>query len=256
VGKYQLAMQKASAYQPMAESMPQMLREEAFHLATGVVPMRRWVEGAAKGEVFTSMSAIQKVLNKWIPRGLEMFGDERGGATNVRFGLKPLKNAEAQRQYYDEVKKVLHDLNMRYVRARLPELGHREAEELIRKLQEENIVVQGIAPEELLRMPHPEFFRRRGVPAFRKVGLDGTVFETLDDYVRHLTSNLPEPYLAGRDFKHFLDSLRKVEQGEWTLEQAVSHMPALRRVGGVCPCSKSVRWVVDEPASGAAVHGG
>src|SRR5262249_19925439 len=28
VGKYQLAMQKQSAYQPMAESMPQMLREE------------------------------------------------------------------------------------------------------------------------------------------------------------------------------------------------------------------------------------
>jgi 1,2-phenylacetyl-CoA epoxidase catalytic subunit len=256
VGKYQLAMQKASAYQPMAESMPQMLREEAFHLATGVVPMRRWVEGAAKGEVFTSMSAIQKVLNKWIPRGLEMFGDERGGATNVRFGLKPLKNAEAQRQYYDEVKKVLHDLNMRYVRARLPELGHREAEELIRKLQEENIVVQGIAPEELLRMPHPEFFRRRGVPAFRKVGLDGTVFATLDDYVRHLTASLPDSYLAGRDFKEFLDTLRKFELGEWTLEQAVSHMPTLRRVGGVCPCSKSVRWVVDEPAPGAAVHGG
>src|SRR5258708_22887322 len=41
VGKYQLTMQKQSAYQPMAESMPQMLREEAFHLAAGVVPMRR-----------------------------------------------------------------------------------------------------------------------------------------------------------------------------------------------------------------------
>ncbi|HBL26219.1 MAG TPA: hypothetical protein DD490_05220, partial [Acidobacteria bacterium] len=27
VGKYQLAMQKVSAYQPMAESMPEMLRE-------------------------------------------------------------------------------------------------------------------------------------------------------------------------------------------------------------------------------------
>jgi len=47
VGKYQLAMQKVSAYAPMAESMPQMLREEAFHLATGVVPLRRWVVKAA-----------------------------------------------------------------------------------------------------------------------------------------------------------------------------------------------------------------
>ena len=33
VGKYQLSMQKVCAYKPMAESMPQMLREEAFHLA-------------------------------------------------------------------------------------------------------------------------------------------------------------------------------------------------------------------------------
>ena len=256
VGKYQLAMQKSSAYQPMAESMPQMLREEAFHLATGVVPMRRWVEAAAKGEIFVTMAALQRVLNKWIPRGLEMFGDERGGATNVKYGLKPMKNAEAQQQYYAEVKKVLHDLNMRYVRARLPELAHKEAEALIRTLEQENVVARGIAPEDLLRMPHAEFFRRRGVPAFRKVGLDGTVFATLEEYVAHLIANLPEAYLAGRDFKDFVETARRLEAGEWTLEQAIGHMPELRRVGGVCPCSKSVRWVVEEPQPASIVHGG
>src|SRR5436309_14865506 len=58
VGKYQLAMQKVSAYQPMAESMPQMLREEAFHLAAGVVPMRRWVTAAAKGGSFVTMQDL------------------------------------------------------------------------------------------------------------------------------------------------------------------------------------------------------
>lgn len=256
VGKYQLAMQKSSAYQPMAESMPQMLREEAFHLATGVVPMRRWVEAAARGEVYVTMGALQKVLNKWIPRGLEMFGDERGGSTNVKYGLKPMKNLEAQQQYYAEVRKVLHDLNLRYVRARLPALAHRDAEELIRKLETENVVASGIAPEDLLRMPHAEFFRRRGVPAFRKVGFDGTVFATLDEYVAHLIASLPESYLAGRDFKDFLETARQLESAEWTLEQAISHLPALRRVGGVCPCSKAVRWVVDEPAAPATVHGG
>ena len=67
------------------------------------------------------MAALQRTLNKWLPRGLEMFGDERGGGTNVKYGMKPMKNAEAQKAYYEEVKKVLHDLNMRYVRARLPE---------------------------------------------------------------------------------------------------------------------------------------
>src|SRR6185295_16801461 len=59
VGKYQLAMQKISDYQPMAESMPQMLREEAFHLAAGVVPMRRWVMSAARGETFVTMEVLQ-----------------------------------------------------------------------------------------------------------------------------------------------------------------------------------------------------
>ena len=45
------------------------------------------------------MEVISEDLNKWVPRALEMFGDERGGQTNVEFGLKPMKNGEAQEQY-------------------------------------------------------------------------------------------------------------------------------------------------------------
>ena len=83
VGKYQLAMQKISAYKPMAESMPEMLREEAFHLAAGVVPMRRWATQAARGEVYVTMEMMQR-RSRGCPVGLEMFGDERGGGSNVR----------------------------------------------------------------------------------------------------------------------------------------------------------------------------
>lgn len=262
VGKYQLAMQKVSAYQPMAESMPQMLREEAFHLATGVVPMRRWMEGAARGEVYVTVPALQKALNKWLPRGLEMFGDERGGGTNVRYGLKPMKNAEAQRDYYEEVRKVVRDLNLRYVRARLPQLDAAQARALVQQLETDNVVVQGIAPEELLRMPHQNFFRRRGVPAFSKVGFGGESYDDLGAYTRHLVDNLPESYLAGWDFKDYLEGLRQVEAGELTAEQAAARMPTLRRVGGVCPCSNSVRWSSDPavveagaPAAGAPAAG-
>ena len=117
VGKYQLTMQKISAYKPYASSMPPMLREEAFHLAAGVVPMRRWLEAAAQGDAFITPEQIQKSLNKWIPRGLEMFGDERGGDTNVKLGFKDMKNRDAQSKYYDEVAKLLHDLNLRFLRA-------------------------------------------------------------------------------------------------------------------------------------------
>ncbi len=251
VGKYQLAMQKISAYQPMAESMPQMLREEAFHLASGVVPMRRWVMQAAKGEGLISMDMVQKALNKWLPRGLEMFGDERGGGTNVRFGLKPMKNAEAQTQYYDEVGKLVRDLNLRYLRARVPELGPTEAENALDRILAGE-VVEGLKREDLLHMPHPDFFRRRGVPAFRMAGVAGETFSDFQTYLRHLEANLPDAYRAGRDYKDFVDAMAQVARGETTAEQAAGRMPALRRVGGSCPCSKSVRWVVDEPAVSTA----
>jgi hypothetical protein len=250
VGKYQLAMQKVSAYQPMAESMPQMLREEAFHLAAGVVPMRRWATEAAKGEVYVGMDMLQKAVNKWLPRGLEMFGDERGGGTNVRLGLKPMKNAEAQRQYYEEVEKMVRDVNMRFVRARLPELSMADATDAVERIMAGD-VVHGIRPEELIRTPHMEFFRRRGVPAFRKVGVDGHEYETVDAYLGHLRAVLPESYLASRDFKDFVEVLREVEAGELDADAAARQMPQLRRVGGTCPCSKSVRWVIDDPKAAA-----
>ena len=118
VGKYQLTMQKVCAYKPMADSMPPMLREEAFHLAAGVVPMRRWAQRAARGDAFFTMTALQQAVNKWFPRALEMFGDERGGDSNIRFGFKDMKNREAQDLYVDEVARMVRDINARFRRDR------------------------------------------------------------------------------------------------------------------------------------------
>lgn len=256
VGKYQLTLQQVSAYKPMAESMPPMLREEAFHLAAGVVPMRRWVQDAAKGEMFITMSTLQRVINKWLPRGVEMFGDERGGASNVRMGLKPLKNSEAQGQYHAEVSKLIHDLNQRYVRARCPELSRADADALLSRVLATGDTEGGVAYEDLLKVPHLSYFRRRGVPAFTMVGQSGETFEDLDAYLGHLRQTLPEAYLAGKDFKDYVTSLRKVKSGELSAEKAAAQMPALARVGGSCPCSRAVRWLVDDlpapPVYGAA----
>ena len=262
VGKYQLSMQKVSAYKPMAESMPQMLREEAFHLATGVVPLRRWMEKAGQGSIYITTEDIQKAFNKWLPRGLEMFGDERGGGTNVKYGLKPMKNGEAQDLYYKEVEKVVRDLNMRYIRARLSELSLDQAEEVLDRLAEDRGTERGIAWEDLVHLPHRSFFRRRGVPAFSLVGWDGEEFDDVESYLAHLCKHLPDAYRAGSDFKHYVELLRGVHSGEMELKDAVRAMPGLRRVGGVCPCSRSVRWVAEEPALGnghddpAGVNGG
>jgi hypothetical protein len=73
----------------------------------------------------------------------------------------------------------------------------------------------------------------------------------VDAYLGHLRAVLPESYLASRDFKDFVEVLREVEAGELDAADAARQMPQLRRVGGTCPCSKSVRWVIDDPKAAA-----
>jgi len=229
VGKYQLTMQKASCYRPFAASMPPMLREEAFHLATGVIPMRRWVEKAASGDPLITMATLQRAVNKWFGRGLEMFGHEAKGQEIVALGLKDMANGEAQDAYIDECGKMLDDLNKRHVRA----MEARAAT---------------VDEADLLRLPHPRFFRRRGEPAFQMIAVDGAPFADVDAYVRYLGAVLPEAYLASRDVKHYVETLRKLVAGQITIKDAIKSTPHLARVGGACPCSNSVRWVVEDAA--------
>lgn len=246
VGKYQLTMQRVCAYRPMAQSMPPMLREEAFHLAAGVIPLRRWVDKAARGDPLIGMPMLQKAINKWFPRALEMFGHEKGGDTVVRLGLKELPNAEAQARYVDECAKLVEDLNRRFVRARLGDRSRAEADAIAEDLLRGGRRHVEISPEELLRLPDRRFFRRRGEPAFEMVGVAGERFSDVDAYVAHLGAHLPEAYLASRDLRQYVETLRQVVAGELSVADAVRRTPQLARVGGTCPCAKSVRWVVDE----------
>jgi 1,2-phenylacetyl-CoA epoxidase catalytic subunit len=246
VGKYQLTMQKVCAYKPMADSMPQMLREEAFHLAAGVIPMRRFAQRAASGDPLISMTMVQHAINKWLPRGLEMFGDERGGEKNLKFGFKDMKNAEAQAMYHEEVRKMLRDINARYLRQRFPDYSPEKVEQVLAELDAERGAHHGVKSEDLLRLPDRRFFRRKGEHAFALVGIDGEAFESADEYVRYLAKNLNEGYVASRDMRNYVEVLRKVHAGEMTAADGAKAMPKLKRVGGTCPCSKGVRWVMED----------
>jgi 1,2-phenylacetyl-CoA epoxidase catalytic subunit len=246
VGKYQLTMQKVCAYKPMADSMPPMLREEAFHLAAGVIPMRRFAERAAKGDPLANMNLVQQSVNKWFPRGLEMFGDERGGQKNIQFGFKDLTNREAVAQYIEEVRKMLRDINVRFVRGRFPDYAPEKVDAVIDELERTRGVHQGLRYDDLLQLPDPRFFRRKGEPAFQMVGLNGETFTDVDSYLRYLATHLNDGYVASRDMRLYAETLRKVVAGELTVEQGVKAMPKLKRLGGTCPCSKSVRWVMEE----------
>ena len=250
VGKYQLTMQKVCAYKPMADSMPPMLREEAFHLAAGVIPLRRWAKRAAEGDPLVTMKAIQHSFNKWYPRALEMFGDERGGDSNMRMGFKDMKNREAQDLYIDEVQRMVRDINTRYLRARWPDHSPERVEQVLGQLERGRGRHDDVAFDDLLRVPDRRFFRRKGEPAWTMVGAEGETFEDVDAYLGHLARHLPEAYLASRDLRLYSETLREVAAGKLAVQDAVKKMPRLRRVGGVCPCSKSVRWVVEEPPAG------
>ncbi|HUQ42086.1 MAG TPA: Phenylacetic acid catabolic protein [Candidatus Limnocylindrales bacterium] len=247
VGKYQLTMQKVNTYAPMAASMPPMLREEAFHLAAGVIPMRRWMEAAARDRNATmDVPAIQRMVAKWYGRGLEMFGDERGGGTNVKLGLKDMANREAQDLYIAECQKMLDDINTRFVRARLAHLGRDEADAAYARIKGGD-AVEGLTRDDLLRLPDRRFFRRRGEPAFQMVGHDGEQFTDVEAYIAHVLERLPEAYRASIDVKHWIEMQRGVANGTVELKKAINAMPRLSRVGGACPCANSVRWVMDLP---------
>ena len=81
--------------------------------------------------------------------------------------------------------------------------------------------------------------------------MGGEEFKDLDAYVTHLSKHLPEAYLTTRDMRMYVETLRKVVAGEMTVKDAIMKMPRLKRVGGTCPCSRAVRWVVEEPAAQA-----
>lgn len=246
VGKYQLTMQKVAAYKPFAASMPPMLREEAFHLATGVVPLRRWVEKAAEPSALVTMDQLQRAVSKWSGRGLEMFGDERGGETNVRLGLKDKTNRQAQDEYVAECEQMLDDLNVRFLRARYPAKDRDDVDRIYADLKRDRGRHDGVSwDDDLLKLPHRGFFRRRGEFAFQPIGFDGRRFDDVEAYIAHVRDRLPEAYRASIDVSHWAETQRKVARGEVELKEAIKSMPRLARVGGACPCANSVRWVME-----------
>jgi hypothetical protein len=196
------------------------------------------------------MRMMQHAINKWLPRGLEMFGDERGGDTNVNFGFKDMKNEEASSMYHEEVRKMIRDINTRFLRARFPEYAPDKAESVLDELERSRGTHRGVAFTDLLRVPDKRFFRRKGVHAFEMIGIDGEAFTDAEAYLRYLAANLNDGYIASRDMRLYAEALRKVVAGELSAMDAVKSMPRLKRVGGTCPCSKGVRWVMEDADGG------
>ncbi|HSO76529.1 MAG TPA: Phenylacetic acid catabolic protein [Blastocatellia bacterium] len=217
VGKYQLEMQQVFSYAPMARSMGPMLQEEAFHIGSGRTLLKEIGQMAARGEGDYSIDDMQRALNLWIPRGLEMFGNEHGGETAMTFGFKDKTNGTAQAEYIKEVTGVIRNTNVAIVQERLPQISRENAHALIEEVERNGDTKQGIRLEDLLLMPDSKFFRKRGPEEviFKSYDVRGNLLKegggelSPEGYLRYLATVLPEKFIGAREYQKYVDQMRE-----------------------------------------------
>ena len=217
VGKYQLEMQQVFSYAAMARSMGPMLQEEAFHLGSGRSLLKDIGQMAARGEGDYSVEDVQKAMNLWFPRGLEMFGNEKGGETAVTFGFKDKTNGTAQGEYIEEVRGVIRNINVAMIQERISGISRQDAHALIDEIEKSGDPKRGIKPEEIIYLPDIKFFRKRGVEDFVFMPYDvkGELLTedgkplSPDGYLRYLGSVLPARFIGSREYNKYVDQMRE-----------------------------------------------
>jgi benzoyl-CoA 2,3-dioxygenase component B len=217
VGKYQLEMQQVFSYAPMARSMGPMLQEEAFHLGSGRKLLKEIGQMAARGEGDYSVEDMQRAMNLWLPRGLEMFGNEHGGETAMTFGFKDKTNGTAQGEYYEEVRGVIRNTNVAIAQERISNLSREDAHALLDEIERSGDPKQGIKPEDILFIPSKTFFRKRGDEEviFKPYDVRGELLTedgkplSPDGYLRYLSTMLPPKFIASREYDKYVDQMRE-----------------------------------------------
>jgi len=215
VGKYQLEMQKVFSYAPMARSMGPMLSEEGFHIGSGRGFLKEMAVGATNDSGRYSIEDIQRALNAWIPRGVEMFGNERGGGTAVQFGFKDRDNGTAQGEYYNEVRELIELINVEIVKTKLGDISAPDARVLVREVQDTGDGVRNITPADLLFVPDVKFFRKRGAEEIALMPFDVAGNLLLHDakpfsgeqYLQYLATVLPDYYMKSDEFAKYREAL-------------------------------------------------
>jgi 1,2-phenylacetyl-CoA epoxidase catalytic subunit len=212
VGKYQLDMQKVFSYAPVARSMGPMFSEEGFHLGSGRKILKEIAIAATKGEGDYSIEDVQRALNQWYPRGLEMFGNELGGETNILFGFKDKTNGVAQGEYIAEVQAVVDNTNLAVAQVLGPGVEAGELRAQVREIQTSGERKAGMRPEHFIFLPSNKFFRKRGSEevAFQPYDVRGELLKENNglispaQYVEYLRTVLPAKFVAGREFAKYV----------------------------------------------------
>lgn len=222
VGKYQLEMQQVFSYAPMARSMGPMLQEESFHLGSGRNVLKLIGQMAARGEGVYSVNDMQRALNLWYPRGLEMFGNEKGGETAITFGFKDKTNGTAQGEYIEEVRDVVRNINVALVLEYKPGIERQGAHALIDEIERSGDPKQNIKPEDLLVLPDQKFFRKRGIEEqiFMPYSVRGELLTengkpiSPEAHLKYLATALPERFIGSREYDKYVAQMNEHFAGQ------------------------------------------
>lgn len=115
VGRYQLEEFMNCSYQPLAEIMPEIIKEEIGHVGYGG---SKAADMAAKGD--ESRERLQKALDYWYAKALDMFGrsESKRSERYRHWGLKRRSNEQARNEYIAEVKPLIEKLGLQ-----VPDVG-------------------------------------------------------------------------------------------------------------------------------------
>ncbi|MBA2501536.1 MAG: phenylacetate-CoA oxygenase subunit PaaI [Pyrinomonadaceae bacterium] len=213
VGKYQLDMQKAFSYAPVARSMGPMFSEEGFHLGAGRKHLKEIAVNATEGRGDYSIKDVQRALNQWYPRGLEMFGNELGGETNVNYGFKDKTNGVAQGEYINEVQDIVNSVNVGIAEVFNKGTNRHELLKMVNHVQETRERKFDMSPEHFVTLPSNKFNRKRGPYMFQPYSIYGEMLTAgtgrvaAQLYENYLRENLPEKYVADSEFTKYMEQM-------------------------------------------------
>ncbi len=110
IGRYQLEEFIGCTYAPLERILPDIIKEELGHIEFGAT---KTAELASKSD--ESKAKIQKALNCWYIKALDMFGrsDSKRSERYCYWGIKRRTNAQAREQYIKEVNPLIEQMGLK-----------------------------------------------------------------------------------------------------------------------------------------------
>ena len=109
VGRYQLEEFIGCSFAPLDRILPDVIVEELAHIEYG---QNKTAEFAVRGG--ESQEKIQRVVNAWYPKALDMFGNStsRRSERYRHWGIKRRTNTQAREEYIREVNPLIEAMGL------------------------------------------------------------------------------------------------------------------------------------------------